>query len=84
MSWRSYSNQVINQVIKDNPDADEKTLRKKISEAYPFGERAMHPYKIWLDAVKKALASKRELSSKKVSSPVNIGLFENLEPGTGD
>ena len=27
-------------------------LLKRISAAYPFGERAMHPYKIWLDEVK--------------------------------
>jgi hypothetical protein len=26
-------------------------MKKKISEAYLFGERAYHPYKIWLSAV---------------------------------
>jgi len=30
-------------------------LYKKISEAYPFGERKYHPYKIWLDEVHKAI-----------------------------
>tara|TARA_Y100000310_G_scaffold38796_1_gene36318 strand:- start:3895 stop:4143 length:249 start_codon:yes stop_codon:yes gene_type:complete len=33
-------------------DADEVQLRQLISRAYPFGERAMHPYKIWLEEVK--------------------------------
>ena len=32
---------------------DHKTIKKLISESYPFGERANHPYKIWLDERRK-------------------------------
>ena len=53
--WRERSAQVICKVIKDNPKATIKGLHKKISKAYPFGERKYHPYKIWLDEVHKAI-----------------------------
>ena len=53
MSWRTSAARVISKVIEDNPNVvDEKELRKLISAEYPFGERAMHPYKIWLSEVK--------------------------------
>lgn len=49
----------------DHIDAVHKTLaadvsfadrRKAISDAYPWGERRMHPYKMWLKAQKQYLA----------------------------
>ena len=49
--WRKIANEVIAQVSKDNPGLPEHDLRGKISEAYPFGQRKYHPYKIWLSAV---------------------------------
>jgi hypothetical protein len=33
---------------KDDPD-----WRRKLREAYPFGERAMLPYKVWLDEIRR-------------------------------
>lgn len=38
--WRQTANKVIAKVVKDNPGLPEAELRKKISDAYPFGERA--------------------------------------------
>lgn len=40
-----------------------KHLKNRISKAYPFGERAMHPYKAWCKEVKHQLS---ELSKGKV------------------
>lgn len=57
--WRDRANAVTSGVIKDNPGLPVAELRKKISAAYPFGARAMHPYKIWCDCVKKALKLER-------------------------
>ena len=57
--WRIASREVIQEVIAANPNADEKALKKAISAAYPFGERAMLPYKMWLDEVKRALGHKK-------------------------
>lgn len=56
--WRDKSSAVIQQLIQQNPGADEKTLRTLISQAYPYGQREHHPYKIWLDEVKKAMPRK--------------------------
>lgn len=53
--WRVKSAQVIYKIIKENSGITIKELRKKISKAYPFGERKYHPYKIWLDEVRIAL-----------------------------
>ena len=57
-TWRQISAAHIAKVVHDNPDVvDEKELRKLISAAYPFGERAYYPYKAWLAAVKDFFAS---------------------------
>ena len=53
--WREESAKVIYKIIKDNPSISIKELRRKISKAYPFGERKYHPYKIWLDEVRRAI-----------------------------
>jgi hypothetical protein len=53
--WRHTSKKIIEQVMFENRAADEKELRKKISDACPFGQRSMHPYKIWLSEVKAQL-----------------------------
>ena len=55
--WRLRSREVINKVADRNKGQDEATLRKLISEVYPFGMRKMYPYKIWLDEVKNYFAS---------------------------
>ena len=44
MSWDVISCRTIERVIRENPDADLKILRKRISEAYPFGQRKYWPY----------------------------------------
>lgn len=39
--------------IKETAGQDDKLVRKALREAYPFGPRENHPYKIWLDEIKK-------------------------------
>lgn len=51
--WRTASIQVINQTIESAPPGTD--LINAIDAAYPFGERAYSPYKIWLEERKKAL-----------------------------
>lgn len=57
MNWRAKAKAVIRQVMADHPKAEPKELRRLISEAYPFGERKYHPYKIWLDEVNRQLGN---------------------------
>jgi len=49
--WRQVADSVILRVAHENPGLGEKELRAKMSEAYPFGLRRYHPYKMWLAAV---------------------------------
>ncbi len=64
--WRHTAKKVIEEVMNENRQADEKELRKKISDAYPFGQRSLHPYKIWLDEVKKQIAKRGFGKVKKI------------------
>lgn len=61
--WREHAAPIITQIIKDNPDKSEKEVRKLISAAYPFGERAYHPYKIWCDEVARQMAQRAAILS---------------------
>lgn len=57
--WRRKANEVIAQVIEEQGTADLDALEKAIRAAYPFGPRKWWPYKVWLDAVKKAMRQLR-------------------------
>ena len=78
--WRDKASAVIQQVIQQNPGADEKTLRTLISQAYPYGQREHHPYKIWLDEVKKAMA--RTFPSPLTLKDTKGTLFEGWSADT--
>lgn len=49
MTWRDIAKPIIAGVLAANAGADDKTIRRALRDAYPWGERAMHPYKIWCD-----------------------------------
>lgn len=54
MSWRSRAKYHIKRVLDEHRDrgltADE--VMKIVEDSYPFGERRMHPYKVWLREIK--------------------------------
>ena len=62
-TWRDCARPIINKILEDNAGADEKTIRKALRDAYPFGQREMHPYKIWLDEIK--VQRKQRIFGKK-------------------
>jgi hypothetical protein len=73
-SWRSYAAPIIAKVIAENKGKDLKVIRKALHNAYPFGEREYHPYKIWLDECAKQLGTKKRTHwhlgrKKKVEPP---------------
>lgn len=57
MNWRAYAASIIHEVIARVGRDDEKTLRKALWEAYPFGERRYHPHKIWHSEVNRQLGT---------------------------
>lgn len=66
-SWRDYARPIIAKVLKENAGQDEAVIRKALKDAYPFGQRDYHPYKIWLDeiAVQRGTKKKNIFGRKK-------------------
>jgi hypothetical protein len=56
-SWRDVAGPIIAKVIAQNR-GDPKALRRALRDAYPFGERAYWPYKVWCDEVQRQLGTK--------------------------
>lgn len=54
--WRLAARRRIQSVLARLPrDADLKAKRRALREAYPFGERRYHPYRMWCSEVRAAL-----------------------------
>jgi hypothetical protein len=51
--WRIKCRPIIEKIVLENKDKPEIEVRKLLSAAYPFGERRYHPYKVWLDEIKR-------------------------------
>ena len=66
-NWRNISYLTIQKVLADNPGKSQAELKKLISAAYPFGERKMWPYKVWLEEVHAALHDRRQPLPKRQS-----------------
>lgn len=63
-SWRDIARPIIARVLAENKDADDITIRKALHDAYPFGERQYHPYKVWLDEVARQRGKKKRKKRK--------------------
>jgi len=62
MTWREHARPIIAKVLADNKDKTEKEIKKSLQNAYPYGERALHPYKIWCDEIKRQRGFKKQTS----------------------
>lgn len=63
--WRTTSAKVIAKVLEETKGKSEKEIRAALKKAYPFGERRYHPYKIWLDEIKRQRGTKWPMGHKK-------------------
>jgi len=60
-TWERKAEAVIHSTIAnldrdiESGSIDKAELRRILARNYPFGERAQHPYKIWLRCIDKAL-----------------------------
>lgn len=63
-TWRDIARPIIREVLKATLGQPEKEIKKALREAYPWGERAMHPYKIWCDEIK-VQRGKRKFNERK-------------------
>lgn len=62
--WREKAAPIIADVIRQVGRDDEKTLRKALRDAYPFGERRYYPYKVWRDEIKKQVGRRSANSNQ--------------------
>lgn len=60
-TWRDHCAPIIAEVIKKYKD-DPKELKRQLRAAYPYGERKMHPYKIWCSEVRRQLKIPRKVA----------------------
>lgn len=81
-SWRFYAEQAIregfDEIKQREPEISNDDLARKISrEYYPFGEREMHPYKMWLKCIREFRAHlSGATKARKPSDSRQEGLFE--------
>jgi hypothetical protein len=59
-----------------------KALEKHVSGAYPFGERAMYPYKIWLHEFDRLVRGRRRPFERRKpkAGPKLLGEWPGLTP----
>ena len=74
--WREQCAPIIAKVIAENRGKDEKEIRKALHDAYPFGERRMHPYKIWCSEVNIQLGKRKLGKPVKEVDPNQIDMFQ--------
>jgi len=73
-TWRDLARPIIAKVLADNKGKTEKEIRKALRDSYPWGQRAMHPYKIWCDEIKRQRGQKPPLKNNK-PNPNQTNLF---------
>lgn len=50
--WRNKASVIIAGVLARTQGQPKEVIERALRDAYPFGERKWHPYKIWLDEIK--------------------------------
>jgi hypothetical protein len=66
---------------KERGITDIRQIRRALRDAYPFGERARWPYKVWCDEVRRWLGLPRKPLRKRREAPPpaatnQIGIFD--------
>ena len=62
-TWRDVCRPVIAAVIAANPGIRRRVLAAALRDEFPFGERRHHPYRIWLDEIRRQLGELPPLGS---------------------
>ena len=76
-TWRDKARPIIAAVIAKYGTDDLRFLRSALRDAYPFGERKYHPYRMWCDEVKVQLGLKTGPKPKPTpSGDESLPLFD--------
>lgn len=52
-SWRDRARPIIQKVLQETKGKSDKEIRQALRDAYPFGPREYHPYKVWCDEIQR-------------------------------
>lgn len=77
-TWRQFAQRVIIQVEREHEGKSLAELKRALRNAYPFGQRQYHPYKIWCDEQSKAIARHPESQTTD-----GLPLFDATPAGAG-
>jgi hypothetical protein len=80
--WRNTAAPIIAEVIARVGTDDPAALRRALLEAYPFGERRLHPYRIWRDEARRQLRGPSLVGTRQV--PVSPGQLTFITEGVGE
>jgi len=76
--WARIARRIIGETLARLPaDASERERRRALSEAYPFGERRYHPYRVWCREVRRALG-RRPRTDGSLHPAEQLPLFPDL------
>jgi hypothetical protein len=64
-TWRDLARPIIAKVIAEVGTSDRKRLKAALREAYPWGPREYHPYKIWCNEIRVQLGEVEKPERKK-------------------
>lgn len=62
--WRDKARPIIREVLAATKGKPEAEIKTALHHAYPFGPRAHHPYKIWLDEIKRQRQTRTVLDAQ--------------------
>lgn len=74
-TWRDIARPIIAEVLEKTKGQGEPEIKKALHDAYPFGPRKMHPYKIWCDEIKVQRKHRKFGSKKEIKDPNQSKLF---------
>ena len=74
ITWRQDAAPVIRRILFETAGKPESEIKQALYDAYPYGERKYHPYKIWLDEIRAQRGTKKK--KKPVSDPNQSDLFQ--------
>ena len=80
-TWRDVAAPIIARVIHEHIGEPEKAVRAALRDAYPWGERANHPYHVWCSEIRKQLSIDGRLRGQAIyTEHVDAGQME-MFPG---
>lgn len=83
-SRRDVAAPIIAAVLRQCDGLDEKATRAALREAYPWGERRYHPYKVWCDEIARQQGRKPALGTRAPREPEPDAVDPNQTTLWGD